>query len=77
MELQKIAQITGEVLGIDAKDITPDTEFVKDLGADSLEIFQIMVGLETQFDIAIEDKDFQNVVTVKDALRQIRKLTHG
>lgn len=77
MELQKIAQITGEVLGIDAKDITPDTEFVKDLGADSLEIFQIMVGLETQFDIAIEEKDFQNVITVKDALRQIRKLTHG
>lgn len=75
MELEKLADIIGDVLGIDAGDITSEMEFVKDLGADSLELFQIMIGIEGQFDIALEDDVIEDIVTVGDAISQIRAMT--
>ena len=54
MELEKIKAIIAEVLNIDADSITEDTTFVDDLGADSLDIFQIIMGIEDAFDIEIE-----------------------
>ena len=53
MEFEKIKKIISEVLNVDAEEITMDTTFVDDLGADSLDIFQIIMGLEEEFDIEI------------------------
>lgn len=75
-ELEKLANIIGDVLGIDAGDITPDMEFVKDLGADSLELFQIIIGIEGQFDIALEEDVIADIVTVGDAISQIRAIAY-
>ena len=50
MELEKIKAIIAEVLNIDADSITADTTFVDDLGADSLDIFQIIMGIEEEYE---------------------------
>ena len=54
MELEKIKAIIAEVLNIDADSITEDTTFVDDLGADSLDIFQIIMGIEEEYDIELD-----------------------
>ena len=59
MELEKIKAIIAEVLNIDADSITEDTTFVDDLGADSLDIFQIIMGIEEEYDIEL-DNDLSN-----------------
>ena len=51
MELEKLQKIIAEVLNVDAQEVTMDTTFVEDLGADSLDIFQIIMGIEEEFDI--------------------------
>ena len=53
MELEKIKAIIAEVLNIDADSITEDTTFVDDLGADSLDIFQIIMGIEEEYDLSL------------------------
>ena len=53
MEFEKLQQIIAEVLNVDVDEITPDTTFVDDLGADSLDVFQIIMGIEEEFDIEI------------------------
>lgn len=72
MELEKIKAIIAEVLNIDADSITEDTTFVDDLGADSLDIFQIIMGIEEEFDIEIANEDAEHIVTVADAVEQIK-----
>ena len=73
MEFEKLTKIIAEVLNVDAEEITPDTTFVDDLGADSLDIFQIIMGLEEEFDIEIANEEAENIVTVADAVEQIKK----
>ena len=72
MELEKIKAIIAEVLNIDADSITEDTTFVDDLGSDSLDIFQIIMGIEDAFDIEIENEDAEKIATVGDAVEQIK-----
>ena len=50
-----------------------DTTFVDDLGADSLDVFQIIMGLEEEFDIEIPNEEAEKIVTVGDAVEQIKK----
>ena len=64
MEFEKLQQIISEVLNVDAEEITMDTTFVDDLGADSLDIFQIIMGIEEEFDIEISNEDAE----IKNAL---------
>jgi len=73
MEFEKLQKIISEVLNVDADEITMDTTFVDDLGADSLDIFQIIMGIEEEFDIEISNEDAENIVTVGDAVEQIKK----
>ena len=77
MELEKIKAIIAEVLNIDADSITADTTFVDDLGADSLDIFQIIMGIEEEFDIEIQNEDAEKIVTVGDAVEQIKNATNN
>ncbi|HHU72871.1 MAG TPA: acyl carrier protein [Clostridiales bacterium] len=72
MEFEKIQKIISEVLNVDKDDITMNTTFVDDLGADSLDIFQIIMGIEEEFDIEIANEDAENIVTVADAVEQIK-----
>ena len=72
MELEKIKAIIAEVLNIDADSITEDTTFVDDLGADSLDIFQIIMGIEEAFDIEIPTEEAEKIVSVGDAVEQIK-----
>ena len=72
MEFEKIQKIISAVLGVDEDSITMDTTFVDDLGADSLDVFQIIMALEEEFDIEIANEEAENIVTVSDAVEQIK-----
>ncbi len=72
MEFEKLQKIIGEVLNIEADEITMETTFIDDLGADSLDIYQIIMGIEEEFDIEIPNEEAENIVTVADAVEQIK-----
>ncbi|GCA68419.1 acyl carrier protein [Mediterraneibacter butyricigenes] len=74
MEFEKMQDIIAEVMNVPKEDITPDTKFVDDLGADSLDIFQIIMGIEEEFDIEINNDDAEKIVTVQDAVDQIKNV---
>ncbi len=73
MEFEKLQQIIAEVLNVDASEVTMDTTFIDDLGADSLDVFQIIMGIEEEFDIEIPNEAAESIVTVADAVEQIKK----
>ena len=77
MEFEKLQGIIADVLNVDASGITMETTFVDDLGADSLDIFQIIMGIEEEFDIEIDNDDAEKIVTVGDAVEQIRTATNN
>ena len=72
MEFEKLAKIIAEVLNVDANEITMDTTFVDDLGADSLDVFQIIMGIEEEFDIELENEEAEKIVSVGDAVEAIK-----
>ncbi len=72
MEFEKIKAIIAEVLNVDENEIKMETTFTDDLGADSLDVFQIIMGLEEEFDIEIANEDAEKIVTVGDAVEQIK-----
>ena len=72
MEFEKIQNIIAEVLNVDKDEITMDTTFIDDLGADSLDVFQIIVGIEEAFDLEIPTEKAESIVTVGDAVEAIR-----
>jgi acyl carrier protein len=76
MEFEKLKEIIVEVLNVDEEDVKLETTFVDDLGADSLDVFQIIMGIEEAFDVEIENEDAEKIVTVGDAVEQIKKATN-
>ena len=76
MEFEKLQNIIAEVLNIDAEEISMDSTFIDDLGADSLDVFQIIMGIEEEFDIEIANDAAEKIVTVKDAVEQIKEATN-
>ena len=72
MEFEKLQKIIAEVLNLSEEEIRPDSTFVDDLGADSLDVFQIIMGLEEEFDIEIPNEQAEKIVTVGDAVEQIK-----
>ena len=72
MEFEKLKKIIAEVLNVDEEEITMETTFVDDLGADSLDALQIIMGLEEEFDIEIPNEEAEKIVTVGDAVEQIK-----
>ena len=73
MEFEKLQDIIADVLNVQKEEIKPETTFVDDLGADSLDIFQIIMGSEEEFDIEIDNDEAEKIVTVQDAVDQIKK----
>ena len=72
MEFEKLQEIIADVLNVQKDEINPETTFVDDLGADSLDIFQIIMGIEEEFDIEIDSDEAEKIVTVQDAVDQIK-----
>lgn len=77
MEFEKLQSIIAEVLNVDADEITPETTFVDDLGADSLDVFQIIMGIEEEFDIEIPQEKAEKIVSVGDAAEAIKAAAAG
>ena len=72
MEFEKLKKIVAEVLNVDENEITMDSTFVDDLGADSLDIFQIIMGIEEEFDIEIPDEEAEKITTVQSAIDYVQ-----
>ena len=71
MEFEKVKNVLMEQLGVDESVITMDSSFVDDLGADSLDIVELIMGLETEFDIEIPDDQIENLKTVGNVVDYI------
>lgn len=72
MEFEKLQKIIAEVMNVDEEEITMDMTFVDDLGADSLDVYQIIMGIEEEFDIEIPTEEAEKIVSVGDAVEAIR-----
>lgn len=73
MEFEKLRDIIVEVLNVDETEVTMESTFIDDLGADSLDVFQIIMCIEEEFDIEIPNEEAEKIVTVGDAVEQIKK----
>ena len=73
MEFEKLRDIIVEVLNVDETEVTMESTFIDDLGADSLDVFQIIMGIEEEFDIEIDNEEAEKITTVQDAVDQIKK----
>ncbi len=69
----KVKAIIVDKLGVDEKDVTPEASFTNDLGADSLDIVELIMELEKDFDVTIPESEAENIVTVGDAINYIEK----
>lgn len=69
--LEKIRNIVSEQLDVDPQDIKPESAFVDDLGADSLDLTELIMAMEDEFELEIDDEEAQNLRTVNDAIKYI------
>jgi acyl carrier protein len=69
--LEKVAKIIAEHLGADSSEITPETSFKEDLGADSLDLFELIMAFEEEYGIEIPPEDLEGVATVADVMAMI------
>lgn len=76
MEFEKLKQIIADVLNVDPEEITMETTFIDDLGADSLDVFQIIMGVEEEFDIEIPAEEAEKLSTVEEAVNLIKSATN-
>ncbi len=72
MEFEKLKSIIAEVLNVDPEEITMETTFTDDLGADSLDVYQIIMGIEDAFDIKVEEEAAEQITTVGQAVELIK-----
>ncbi|NLO82786.1 MAG: acyl carrier protein [Clostridiales bacterium] len=72
MIFEKIRDIIAEQLGVDPGEVTPESRFIDDLGADSLDIVELIMALEEEFDMEIPDEDAEKISTVGDVVEYIK-----
>lgn len=72
MEFEKLKKVIAEVLNVDPEEITIESTFTDDLGADSLDVFQIVMGIEEEFDIEIPAEKAEKISTVEEAVELIK-----
>ncbi|SNR67774.1 acyl carrier protein [Humidesulfovibrio mexicanus] len=70
---EKVKAIVVEQLGVSADEVKPEASFVEDLGADSLDLTELIMAMEEAFDIEIDDEEAQKILKVKDAIDYIEK----
>ena len=71
VDFEKIKKIIVDQLGVDESEVTPEASFVDDLGADSLDIVDLVMSLEEEFDTEIPDEEIENIKTVGDMVKYI------
>ena len=69
----KVKDIIVEQLSVNAEDVKPEAKFIEDLGADSLDIVELIMALEEEFDLDIADEEAEKMVTVGDAINFIKE----
>jgi acyl carrier protein len=74
-DFEKLKNIIADVLNVDPDEITEETTLTDDLGADSLDLYQILMGIEDEFGISADQEKVENIQTVGQALELIRKAT--
>jgi acyl carrier protein len=67
----KVKKIIAEKLGVDPSEVVPEASFVDDLGADSLDLVELIMSMEEAFEVEISDEDAENLKTVQDAIDYI------
>ena len=77
MEFEKLKKVIAEVLNVDPDEITMETTFMDDLGADSLDVFQIIMGIEEEFDIEIPAEKAEKISTVEEAVEMIKSAVNN
>ena len=74
---EKVKQYIIDTLDVDPSEVVPEAKFIDDLGADSLDIVEMIMALEEEFDLEITDEDAEKLSTVKDVVEYIKsKTTH-
>lgn len=74
MDIEKrVKEIIVEQLGVNESEVTPEAKFVDDLGADSLDLVELVMALEEEYNMEISDEDAEKILTVGDAIRYIRE----
>lgn len=71
-EFEKLKQIIADVLNVDPEEVKMETTFMDDLGADSLDVFQIIMGIEEEFDIEVPAEAAEDIRTVEEAVELIK-----
>ncbi len=69
----KVKKIIAEKLSVDLAEVVPEASFVDDLGADSLDLVELIMSMEEEFDTDISDEDAEQITTVKDAIDYVNK----
>ena len=77
MEFEKLNKIIAEVLNVDPEEITPESTFMDDLGADSLDVYQIIMGIEEEFDIEVAPEKAEKITTVEEAVDMIKSTVNN
>lgn len=72
--VERVIQIVAEQLQVDEADVSAESSFVDDLGADSLDLVELIMAMEEEFDIKIEDDEAEKIKTVQDVINFINKL---
>ena len=73
----RVAKIIVDQLGVDTKEVTPQASFIEDLGADSLDIVELVMALEEEFDLEISDEEAEKITKVQEAVEFIEShVTH-
>ncbi|HIW21913.1 MAG TPA: acyl carrier protein [Candidatus Dorea intestinavium] len=71
--LEKLKEMIAENLGVEAGDITETSRFKEDLGADSLDLFELVMALEEEYEVEIPTEDLENIATVGDVINYINE----
>ena len=71
--LDKVVEIVCNQLTVNKEDVTPDSSFVEDLGADSLDTVELVIAFEEEFGLEIPDEEAENITTIKSAVDWIEK----
>ena len=74
---ERVTEIIVEQLGVSKEEVVPEASFIDDLGADSLDIVELVMAMEEEFDIEIPDEDAERIQTIADAVSYIRERATG
>jgi acyl carrier protein len=73
----RVKEIIAEQLGVSKEEVMPEASFIDDLGADSLDIVELVMAMEEEFDIEIPDEDAEKIQTIGDAITYVRERAAG